>query len=415
MKNRIFLITFITIFSLFLVFFIIGLVMLLTINVNSEIDKISDFAISKNSQKSQFFEKYFDNLKVNSPNKLSFLYFAFGFEGFHNLALIHGSSFAIMAVSFTFLAPIFGLLALFFGLVFINRIIAERFRKEYKYRRMKKYGKYVMYFSAGTFALFMIIGFVLLTVSEQNLINSGINEIFGGKHTDLYNSFNPDSLSYLTILQFGGKHGFYDLIANTSNELFEKNINNLNYSIIIGSLVFLLILSPIAGITMFISTSIWLGTFVCNKNGDVSKFHNWTKNIRIDTAKEYRHALVKNPWFIIQSILYLSALIFPGLIHPYNDLTQVLLSVLSIVSLPIGFLPLFVGYVMVKKLKRFNYNLLMWIQMLILFIIISSLEIIVFVLAKQAVSAPSALAVFWPLIIVLSSTTALFRFVKFKV
>ncbi|QHX36637.1 motility-associated protein Scm1 [Spiroplasma sp. BIUS-1] len=364
-----------------------------SINVNAILD-----AKEKNASWSNLVD--FDALRNNITTPLSLSFFLFGIGGLGELVGNEIQNwFGLVVFTITSIVVIPLLLTLFVCYLSVVIVLysVEFLRRDSEVRRVKMIGKWGMYVSFGLALLFTFIGIALFASTESGLKND-LDEGFKNYDTFAITTF----LTHMTNgTVFGGLN---------SPLLSDSNvIANLK-----GGMALLVVLLPITIICLIAFGSMYIGVFVSKRESKSSRFFNWLKNIRIDSLREYVGLNLRNPWIWITSITFMITIIIPGFAHPYTTLTQILISAVNIFVIPLAFSPMIVGFFMAKAIKRFNYNLLMFVQILVLLAFTWAIQINLWVFFKDSMYQISWLSAFLPFITCSISLVGAFGFVKFS-
>ncbi|AUB31521.1 motility-associated protein Scm1 [Spiroplasma floricola] len=339
----------------------------------------------------------FEVLKTTITNPLSLAFFLFGIGGVDELKAT-SDPFKLIVFTITSIIIIPTLLIVFFLYmsIIITLTLIEFIKRDSEVMTLKNVGKYGMYVSFISSFLFALIGIIIFCSIENNLQKN-------------YQGFEKyDSFSIMTFLIHLSKGTIFS---------WEKNglLNSPNIVTTVNvALVFLVILLPIAFFCLIIFSSFYIAIFVAKKDSRSSRFFNWLKNIRIDSLKEYIQLNLRSPWIWILSITFAFTIIIPGFVHPYTNVTQILITLISIIIIPVAFLPMIIGYIMAKKIKRFNYNRLMFIQILLLTLIILLIQLNASIFLKDYMFKFTWLSAFLPLVTCTISMFAAFGFIKFS-
>ncbi|AKX34047.1 hypothetical protein SLITO_v1c03940 [Spiroplasma litorale] len=373
---------------LFLVSIIMSVSLFKSININKEL------------QNSGVDESIWNN--ITNPFELA--YFIFGYKGFWSIMTLNSFNFVVFSLFWVFLTPLSFSFFFLFLTIYIFTIIIHNIRRDYKYKTAKFLGKWGMYIS-----FIVLLVFISITLG----LFSGLEVEF--KKVDSLNDYFKsgffDSFSVISLLKVISNGYLFKINKfNTQYILGE----NFNYGLLVASLVFGVVFLPIIGITFIIFGSIWIATFISIRNSSHSKFRMWLKNIRIDSKREFYSLILKNEWLWIVTAAFLVTVAVPGLVHPYKNSFQIILSIISICSIPLVFTPLIIGMARVVKIKRFNYNLLMFLQIMILLFTVLSLQLIIWILFKEEIKVHSSVSSFVPFLTITAAIFAEFGFVKLQ-
>ncbi|ASP28162.1 hypothetical protein SCORR_v1c03880 [Spiroplasma corruscae] len=388
MRQKGILLTFIVFAVLFLIVLIVSLSFSSLIDINKELSYSNiDESTSKN---------------ISNPYDLS--YFIFGYKGFLSILTNNSLNFIIFSLFWVYLLPLFFSFFGLFLLIFIFTLIIHNIRRDYKYqfaKRVGKWGMYVTFFILLAFAFISIILFSFLEVEFKKI--QALKDKFDNEFFDTFSA-----ISLLRVLAKGYIFGInYENVGSILGDDF-------NYALLVVSLVFGTIFLPTVGIMFVVFSSIWIATFISSRNSSHSKFRMWLKNIRIDSKREFYSLILKNIWLWIVAASFIITIISPGLVHPYNDGFQITLTVISIIIVPLVFIPLIIGMSRVVKIRRFNYNLLMFLQIMILIFTVILLQLTIWILFKEEIQVHSSVSSLIPFATITSSVFAEFGFVKLQ-
>ncbi|AUM62632.1 motility-associated protein Scm1 [Spiroplasma monobiae] len=339
-----------------------------------------------------------DQLAKNVNSPLSLAFFLFGVGGIGELAGTPGW-FGLMVFTVTSVIIIPALLIFFVALLSVLSVLfgVEFVRRDAEVNKIKMIGKWGMYAGFAATFLFALIGVVLFCSIEQSL-KQDLNFKFNN-----YDAFGI--MTFLTFLSngtvFGGVKS--ELLSN------EHVISSLN-----AGITFLVVLLPMAAIVMMAFASMYIGVFISKRESKTSRFFNWLKNIRIDSLRDYISLNIKNPWIWILSLTFIATVIIPGFVHPYQTTTQILISAINLVSIPLVFSPMIVGYFMAKGIKRFNYNMLMFVQIIILMGATWIFQLNSWIFLKDSMFWNSWMSAFIPFSTCTLSLVSAFGFIKFS-
>ncbi|WP_339020308.1 motility-associated protein Scm1 [Spiroplasma endosymbiont of Atherix ibis] len=364
-----------------------------------DVTKILENKLSENNKDSwtNIQGHDFEVLKTTIKNPISLSFFLFGIGGIDELKST-SEPFKLIVFTITSIIIIPTLLIVFFLYMSVIVILfsIQFMKRNSEVNKFKNVGKFGMYVSFILTFLFAFIGIIIFCSVQKSL------------HKNYQGFENYDSFSIMTFLIYLSKGTVFN---------WEKN-GLLNDSSIITTLnvglVFLFILFPISSICLIVFSSMYIAIFIEKKDNRSSKFFNWLKNIRIDSLKEYIQLNIRSPWIWILSITFVFTIIIHGFIHPYTNITQILITLVSILIIPIAFSPMIIGYIMAKKIKRFNYNRLMFIQILLLTLIIFLIQLNTSIFLKDYMFKFPWLSAFLPLITCTLSLFATFGFIKFS-
>ncbi|ARU91619.1 hypothetical protein SCLARK_001031 [Spiroplasma clarkii] len=381
-----------------------------TINVSDELKKIAEFGQS-NAEFDRYINLLIDGGQIKNPFQLAT--FSFWTEGFITTYQIHSFAAATFIFFWSFVLPI---VAVAFGInlvTMISLIFVERIRKEYQYKTLKAVGKWGMYSSFLVFAVCAITFIILIAFLEKqfdkvSLLDQG-SKSFGSAeyqtdHTRI-NSFNF-FLNGTLATMFGNG------LIHVDSRIIDSTIINTN--MLITTNIFLAVLIPISLICTISFSSIWIATFISNRNNGLSKFSRWLGNVRIDSRREFAGVILRNWWFWILAACFLVTIIYPGLVHDYQTGTQITIAVVSLVLLPVCFIPLFIAIYKIFKIRMFNYNKMMFAQILCLSITTTSLQVIIWALFGEQIMGPAWLMIGFPLLTIITSILCTFGFIKWK-
>ncbi|WP_338984246.1 motility-associated protein Scm1 [Spiroplasma endosymbiont of Diplazon laetatorius] len=339
-----------------------------------------------------------ENLKQNITTPLSLAFFLFGIGG---VGEIMGAQnwFGLIVFTITSIIVIPVLLILFvtYASVITVLISVEFLRRDSEINKVKMIGKWGMYASFIAALIFALIGITLFSSTEAAL-QRNLGSPFDGYDTFAITTF----LTHLTNgTVFGGISG--GIITDPTV------ISNLQ-----AGMAFMVILLPISAICLIAFASMYIGVFVSKRESKSSRFFNWLKNIRIDSLREYIDLNLKNPWIWIISLTFMTTIIIPGFAHPYENSTQILISAVNFLIIPVAFAPMIVGFFMAKAIKRFNYNLLMFVQILVLMVFTWGIQLNLWIFFKDSMYQISWLSAFLPFMACTTSLFAAFGFIKFS-
>ncbi|QGS51908.1 motility-associated protein Scm1 [Spiroplasma tabanidicola] len=408
MKNKIFTSLFISTAAFFLILLIVSLVILPSFNVNNELNRIS--AVDSSDQG---LKDYLNGVRPQIKNKLDLAYMIMGLEGLATMLKIHSFGAVTFTILVAFFLPLVGTMLGMSFLVFIFLFVISRIKREYKFNTIRLVGKIGLLVSSILFLIMGICGIVLFSDIETFLnknngeVSNYLNKI---NNNDSHNAF-----AFITAYKYFTNGKLQTLINNglsqTGLYFGDLPINNIEFkaAISIGT-----IMMPLFGIFTIFFASIWIATFISNRNNQNSKFSYWLKNVRIDSKKEFRRSLLTNVWFWISLITFTITIIFPGFIHPYKTLAQTLLTVINAILLPICFIPIIYAWFKIIKIKRFNYNKMMFNQILIFCILVMLNQILIWVLFREEMGMPVWIGITWPFVAIILSIVCLFGFVHQK-
>ncbi len=392
----------------FLTFLIISLVLNNKVNISNEIDNIMKFLGHEGKE-------YFTRVKNNLKNPVDLAYFVFGLEGLPTMIKVHSSLLVFIAVMWSFLLPMLGIILGFLLSISVFLTIIEKIKRQYKYDAIKTVGKYGMYISFGIFIFIAIVGLITISLLEGQLNQlENVNKIWNSLDKNYFSSNLKNSFTYLTIIRYHFQNGLSSLLANGINEINNTYNGNVSLNLLQASLVFIVILLPISLSSLIIFSTMWAATFISTRNNGMSKFTGWLGNVRIDSKREFKSMILKNTWFWFLIITYILTMILPGLVHPYKSPTQITIAVLSIVIMPFALTPILVGWIMAINIKRFNYNKLMFNQLIILWTVTTIIQLTIWTLFREEIAAPTWLMTSWPLVLISFSTASVFGFIKWK-
>ncbi|AKU79636.1 motility-associated protein Scm1 [Spiroplasma turonicum] len=382
-------ITILIVFSiLFISTLIVGLSFNPLINVNQEL------------LNSNINEKAGNNIS----NSFDLAYFIFGYKGFLSILRENSFNFIIFSLFWVFLLPTFFSFFILFLSVYLFTVVINNIRREYKYKTAKAVGKNGMYI---TFFIFIL--FVIITISLFSVLDSSFKKVDNLKN--IFNDSFYDSFSVISLLKVLANCKLFNINNESVGDLLGQDFN---YSLLTTSLVFGVIFLPLIGISLIIFTSIWIATFVSVRNSSHSKFRMWLRNIRIDSKREFYSLILKNIWLWLVTSAFLITIIIPGLVHPYKNSFQITLAIISILCIPLVFIPLIIGMTRIVKIRRFNYNLLMFIQIMVLIITVISFQLTIWVLFKDEIQVHSSVSSLIPFITISLSIFAEFGFIKLQ-
>ncbi|AGR41125.1 motility-associated protein Scm1 [Spiroplasma taiwanense] len=393
MKNKNIFITNIILAILIIITLIVTLVQLLSIDVSKELNiwscKLNDFS---------------KKLETNISNPIDLAYFLFGFIGFSELIAHNSISMILFAIGWVVFLPILFILFSFFLTTYITLFCVKRIRREMDYKTVKTAGKWGMYASFLSSILFSLIALLLVSFLEPSFNKSQLS-------SNLQLTKNYDAFSIITLLTYLTNSTIF---GAASNDFLEFLGQNFNLPLFITTVIFLVIFLPINGLALVFFSSMWVSTFITDRGGTHSKFWLWLKNIRIDSKREYYGLVFKNIWLWLLVVSFFITILMPGLIHPYENLTQILIAVFFIIIAPLVFLPIMVGIYMAAKIKRFNYNLLMFVQILVLLFTVLALQINIWIFLKADINVSTTISCLVPLITISLAMFGFFGFIKFQ-
>ncbi|QEH61818.1 motility-associated protein Scm1 [Spiroplasma chinense] len=374
-----------------------------TVNVDNELENLVKF----NAGLANFTQQ----VNSNISNRFDFAYFIFGVEGLFTMMKIHSFNVVVFAVLWSYLLPLIGILLGSLLMVSICLIIVERIKREYKYKIMKACGKYGMYSSFGLLIVFSIATIVVISLLEKEFrVSNDLNGVLNLINVGTVHN----GMTYLVTAKYLSTSTYGSLMVNGIASSGLDIAKNFNVALLTTTLSLLMVVLPILFIIVVTTTSIWISTFISNRGNGLSKFARWLGNIRIDSRREFYGAVFKNKWFIIATTMLLISAIFPGIVHGYERPGQIFLTVSTIIIVPLCFLPTLISWLMIINVKRFNYNKVMFLQILILAIAVFVIQINVWVLFREEMQMPISVMTALPFVTLTVTSVALFGFIKWQ-
>ncbi|QBQ07670.1 motility-associated protein Scm1 [Spiroplasma gladiatoris] len=408
MKNKVFIISFISFGAALLSLFILSMSLLTSINIDEELKKIAN--VDNNDQGLQNF---LQTLRPQINNKLDLAYLIMGIESLGAMLKIHSLVVVIFVLVNAFLLPMVGVIFGTFSIIFIAMIILSRIRREFKFNYVRISSKISFLAISGIFLVLTIVGVTLLSIIESSY-NGGNGEV--SKYLDkINNNTLHNCFDYVTAYKFATPGKMFSLMLNgISDTKLDFGSNIINNNTFKSAISICIVVLPIIGILMVLSGSFWTATFITSTRNQHSKFYYWLKNVRIDSKREFVRSLLKDYWFWISLIVFISTIIFPGFIHPYKTKIQILITVINAILIPVCFIPLIYAWSRILKIRRFNYNKMMFIQILLFTILIIFNQLILWILFREEMHKPIWVSLSWPFITITLSVICLIGFVQKK-
>ncbi|AHI52858.1 motility-associated protein Scm1 [Spiroplasma culicicola] len=374
-----------------------------SIDVKKEIDNL----IKTSSEATEYLTLASQN--INSSFGLA--HFIFGVEGISSIINNHSFNTAFFTLMWSFFLPLLGVILGSLSLIVFSLFFVERIKRQFKYQYVKKTGIIGMYISFSCFLLLSLIAIVLMSILETQFnSNDGLKSILDSINlSNVHNGF-----SYITIIKYWTNNGLSKMINGGIKNIEGLDFTNINTSMLSAAMIICIIGLPITLILSIVFNSIWISTFISSREGGMSKFTLWLQNVRIDSKREFYGAIFKNIWVLTGLILFITSIIFPGIVHPYQNSMHIVLTVSSLIVLPIALIPLLICWIKIIRIQRFNFNKMMFIQMLIFTLFNSSMQLIVWVLFREEMNMPLWMILTWPFIYISLSAIITYGFIKWK-
>lgn len=395
--------------SFFTLNLILSLIFGLSINIDNELSNLLNFA-----QLNPYSEAYINEIiSINNLSSIfdfsSFIFWSFGIKTIYSIFSFGVGSFVIL---WNFLVPVSLVLIAALAIIYFSLFFIEKINKEYKYKMFKNIGKWGMYISFIAFSVFFIIIIIKVAVLESQFNNiEQLQQILNGFNT------NDRLIEKINLINFLLENRTTTMLSHGIRDVdFISGLSYINNNLLISFFVFVLILLPISLITTILLGAIWISTFICyGRSKEFSKFKRWMGNKRIDSVRELRQSIFKNWYFLILFVMFISIMIYPVSLHDYQSYSLIIISILILLLvLPASFIPLVIMWVQISKIKIFNFNKMMFIQMIVLGCVSNIIVLFFLVLFKNYIIGPYSIVLLQIYITLTVSLISIFGFIKWR-
>ncbi|AHI53935.1 hypothetical protein SSABA_v1c05280 [Spiroplasma sabaudiense Ar-1343] len=365
-------------------------------------------------------EGYWDVVASNVQNPFSLAYFALGFFSFNGMIKIGVPFvFGCFVLFLVILLPISFIGFFFFGGIYCYKILIDR-TKQYRYDEIRKINQWIIYVAGISAIVFLAIGFIIFLSMESNLKDSGILSAWGGTHNNqqIVNIKLIHVFEYITGLKYLFSSHLTGLLTSGIND----HLNSLgpsfqnwsvNEGLVITSLVFLVILSPIASIVAVNAIVFRFAAMYSNKSRDeIQHFHNWIDYRGIYTKREFREMLFKNLWFWVAVGGFALSILAPGVIHDYSQPEHFIVTTVVLIIAVLTFIPTIVQRILIGKIVKIAQHKIMFFQQVLLIIVGVIVQLVLWLGFKDLFNYSETFAVLIPITSITIGLISLTFFIK---